>query len=65
MSGKYRAKGCSNGNGLIALAIIAVVALPVVGLKKITSGNDDDKALGKVLLGIGLLIWFAIIIMSN
>lgn len=65
MSRRYRGRGSSDGSGLIALAIIAVVALPVVGLYKIVKGDEDDKALGTVLLVIGLILWIAIAIMGN
>ena len=50
MSRRYRGRGSSDGSGLIAMAIIAVVALPVVGLYKIVKGDEDDKALGAGLL---------------
>ena len=61
MSRRYRGRGSSDGSGSIAMAIIAVVALPVVGLYKIVKGDEDDKALGAVLLVIGLIIWIVIL----
>ena len=53
MSRRYRGRGSSDGSGLIALAIIAVVALPVVGLYKIVKGDEveygDDVLFGGII----------------
>ncbi len=65
MARRYCRRGSSDGSVLITLAIIAIVALPVIGMYKIFRGDKDDKLLGTVLMGIGLTIWIAIAIMGN
>lgn len=48
-------------DGNIALVLMLIAALPIVGLVKIIKGeNEDDKALGVVLLVIGIIVWIIV-----
>ena len=44
----------------IVLLWILIVAFPLVGVYKIITGNENEKATGIVLLIIGLVIWMVV-----
>lgn len=60
-----RNSGGSDGAGscLVLLAGI-LIAMPVLGIYLLTKGNDDDKAVGLILLVLGILIWGYVLIQS-
>lgn len=60
-----RGRGGLDGSGYIALILMAIVALPIIGIYKIVTGNEDDKAIGTVLLIIGIIIWIIMAVVSN
>lgn len=44
--------------GLIAVALLAIVAMPLVGGYVLVTGKDEEsKLLGGALLVVGLIIW--------
>lgn len=58
-------RGGLDGSGYIALILMAIVALPIIGIYKIATGNEDDKAVGTVLLIVGIIIWIIMAVVSN
>lgn len=60
-----RGRGRLDGSGYIALILMAIVALPIIGIYKIATGNEDDKAVGTVLLIVGIIIWIIMAVVSN
>lgn len=47
--------GCTGGLAFIFLSIFAML---LVGIYFLTSKNDKDKAIGIVMLVVGIIIWF-------
>lgn len=55
--------GCSGG---LALIFLCIFALPLVGLYLVTaSKNEKDKAIGIVLLVVGIVIWIILAVIGN
>lgn len=47
--------------GLIAVALLAIVAMPLVGGYVLVTGKDEgSKLLGGALLVVGLIVWAAL-----
>ena len=57
--------GKSDGNGYIALILMAIISLPIIGIYKIAKGNDAEKAIGVILLFVGIVIWIAVGVLSE
>ena len=58
-------RGGLDGNGCLALIFMAIFALPIIGIYKIATGNEDDKATGTILLIVGIIIWIIMAVISN
>ena len=44
--------------GCLVMVILALVAMPLVGLYMLFKGNDDSqKAIGAILTIVGIIIW--------
>ena len=44
---------------MIAIVILLILATPIYGIYLLTNGKtEDQKALGIVLIVLGLIIWF-------
>lgn len=55
--------GCSGG---LALLFLGIFALPLVGLYLVAaSKNEEDKALGIVLMVVGIIIWIVLAAIGN
>lgn len=49
-----------SGMGCLVMVILAMVAMPLVGLYILFKGNDDSqKAIGAILTILGIIIWIA------
>lgn len=55
MSRRYRRS--NDDMGWIAWALLAVVALPIVGIYMLLNGKEHQKALGIVLIIVGIILW--------
>ncbi len=59
----HRHRGSSSddsGMGCLVMIILAMVAMPLVGLYMAFKGKDDgQKVLGVVLTIVGIIIWIA------
>lgn len=57
MSGNNR-NNDSGGLGCAVMMIVAVVAMPLVGLYLLAAGKEDaQKILGVALLIVGIIVW--------
>ena len=57
MSGNNR-NNDSTGLGCAVMMIVAVVAMPLVGLYLLAAGKEDaQKILGVALLIVGIIVW--------
>ena len=54
-----------DGNGCLALIFMVIFALPIIGIYKISTGNEDDKVTGTILLIVGIIIWIIMAVVSN
>ena len=58
-------KGSSSADGAIAMLLLAIIAMPIVGLYLVASKNtsDEDKIVGWILLIISIVIfiWMAVV----
>lgn len=54
---RYRRCSGLGIDGTLAMVLIGILALPIVGLGMLLKGNSENKALGVVLLVVGLIIW--------
>lgn len=53
-----RKQGNNDGfTSVLALIFISIFAMPLVGIYFLTSKNDKDKAIGIVMLIVGVIIW--------
>ena len=59
-------KSSSSGDGALAILLLAIVAMPFVGLYLIASKNasDEDKIVGWILLIISIVIFIAFAVVS-
>ena len=44
-------------SGCLALLIIGFIAMPLVGLYLMSKKDDESRALGLVLLIVGIILW--------
>ncbi len=59
MSGRG-CRGCDDsGGGCLVLVLLAIFAMPLVGLYFLILGEEDSKVLGLILLIVGIIIWVA------
>ena len=53
-------------DGSLATILLAVFALPIVGLiMLLNSETEENKTLGGVLLVVGIIIWIILGVVSN
>lgn len=55
-----RGRGSSNDAeipGCIIFLLVVILLMPIVGGFLIFSNNEDDRAIGWVLLIVGIIIW--------
>ena len=57
----YMSKNSSDGIvSMIAIVILVILATPIYGIYLLTNGKtENQKALGIVLIVVGLIIWLA------
>lgn len=59
----HRNRGGSSddsGMGCLVMIIMALIAMPLVGLYMLIKGKDDgQKVIGLILLVVGIIIWIA------
>ena len=60
---RYR-KSSDSGDTAIALALIAIVAMPIFGIYLLTRNNETDKTWGAILTVLGIILWIAVGVMS-
>ena len=61
-----RGRGGSGIDGGLATILLAVFALPIVGLiMLLNSKTEENKILGGVLLAVGIVIWIVLGVVSN
>lgn len=53
-----------SGDTAIALALIAIVAMPIFGIYLLTRNNETDKMWGAILTVLGIVLWFLIGVMN-
>ena len=55
---RYRSGGGLSGfDGTLALIILGIIALPIVGVMMMTKEDSESKAIGLVLLVVGIIIY--------
>ena len=57
-------KSSDSVNTVIALALIAIIAMPIFGIYLLTRNNETDKTWGAILTVLGIILWIAIGVMS-
>ena len=57
-------KSSDSGNAAIALALLAIIAMPIFGIYLLTRNNETDKTWGAILTVLGVILWIVIGIMS-
>ena len=57
-------KSSDSGNTAIAIALIAIIAMPIFGIYLLTRNNETDKTWGAILTVLGVVLWFVIGVMS-
>jgi len=61
-----RGRGGGGIDGSLATILLAVFALPIVGLiMLLNSETEEKKTLGGVLLVVGIIIWIILGVVSN
>ena len=49
-----------SGMGCLVMVILGLIAMPIVGLYMMISGQDSSqKTIGTILLIVGIIIWIA------
>ena len=56
--GRYR-NTSDSGSTAIAVVLLAIFAMPIVGICMLFSKNESEKGWGLVLTVLGFLLWFA------
>ena len=56
--------GQDSGIGCLLMALVGIFALPIVGMFLLFKEHPDDKALGAVLMVVGIVIWVIISVAS-
>jgi len=51
--------GADTGMGCLVMLVLGLIAMPIVGFFMLFSGDTESKALGLVLLIVGIIIWVA------
>lgn len=61
MNRHYRRCRCNDdGMGCLIMIILGIFALPIVGFYMMVAGdNSEQRAIGVVLLIVGLIFWIA------
>lgn len=57
---RHHHHGGDSGIGCIVMLVLGFIALPVVGLVMMCSGDEDQKALGLVILIVGIILWIMV-----
>ena len=58
MSNNSRSNNSSSGGGCLVAVIMAVIAMPLLGLYLAFAGeSDDQKVIGVALLIVGIIVW--------
>ena len=57
-------KSSDNGNTALALALIAIIAMPIFGIYLLTRNNETDKTWGAILTVLGIILWIVIGVIS-
>ncbi len=54
-----RRKSSGGGDTALAILVIAVIAMPFVGIYFLCQDNENERVWGGVLLVLGIILWFA------
>ena len=61
---RHRRNHSDGASSALAIALIAIVAMPIFGIYLLTRNNETDKVLGTILTVLGIILWIVIFIMS-
>ena len=53
-------KSSDGGTTAIAIALIAIIAMPIFGIYLLTRKNETDKIWGIILTVVGIILWIAL-----
>jgi len=62
---RYCKEGETAGLGCLALILLAIFALPLIGIYRVITGNEEEKATGIGFVIIGIIIWIIMALVSH
>ena len=57
---RNRRNNSGGASSALALVLLAIFAMPILGIYLLTRKNDTDRIWGAILTTLGLILWVAI-----